>query len=1506
MRTHMAINDDGSLELMDLEDGCYLLNQQGSYTEATRFVSADWNRLYVTKVRLPDGAGNIVYLLTDTFENTFKLLDSHNFIVPPTYRKLFYPSVSYGMFMGKRYRLNLTKDRTRRFNLIKNNSRLIPYPGKKLTAGDRTNTFFSLADLFQATVKLCQAMPPKRITMEFFPQFGKIVDRMTPSWEAETKKPNDGNRIMIIDAETFAFKPAATLAENKLNPLFILYLAFFRTKDLSQLKYDQPILVTAKNMFMKFNPINLSRSGDFNRFKNALFRIMKSNLDEYTARLSDLEKQDLVVTAGDITVSNTVEAIVDSYTKYNSPAIKDAALSAVKDVARFEPPVPASQATPPQRQPSRLHNDLFRRVNGLDREPLFRDTDRTIPEPKVPVDRASTNVDKPSTTSEPTTPPPAPAARPFDRERLSQSVATDQARSMFTDTEDDLPADIDDDVLDILRDNDQVAEEINDAIQEEIMPLTNSKVTPVSSARDAKLREAQKKVVVKDATIEEILARDSSKVQIPIEDKSAMMTTTNETVKQVKFGNFDKVYQEQLLDRDIVACFDSLKDKPVPLYIKSIRVEDTSTVADLKDTWHIQLVDQFGKSQTVTVDIPKFYQNRFLIIERNRKVILKQNCFLPVIKDTPDTVIISSSNKKITVTRKSGKNMTLSQVARLFKLIAKLDDNDLFLPGDSTKINTNGSYVNSLEFDEIGRRLYRYTSGDTQLYFNRQYLKEMVEPKFTGKLNDDEFLIGYQGSIPIVINDGTGRDAQGRTICDIIEATLPPEAAKVMRGLKANKQSMFATAKMSGFELPVGVHLVIWYGLRHLMDILGVEWHFHRDVKRLAARSGYHQIRFANGIMEYRAELYAELILNGLSAIGPESFDFEDFETEKCYFEYLHKVVGTYTFAAQLMNFRDFFVDPITEEVCKDMQLPWQIDRLMVYAVELLCDNAHKSKVYDGFYRTRSSEIIPALLYQAVSKEYLHWVNSGQKVGYSLPQNCVIKALLALKTVENYSVINPAAEVGKLSTISAKGLAGSNMDRAYNSEEKRSYDPSSVGKIAMSSSPDANIGITRELVVEPMITNARGYREPITDETLEQLADVNLFSPVEMLTPGTAAGDDPIRVAMADKQTKHQVPVENASPALVSNGYDEAIQFHLSNDFVVNAEEDGEVVEFDEKTGMIMVRYTSGRCQAFGTKPEMVYNSSNGFYLSYTLKPTVKVGDKVKKDQVLAYHDKYFTYSKMNGLRYAIGPLVKIAFMSTYNTYEDAGICTEALSEKIKTSIVYKQDAPLTRNTDIISIVKVGDQVRVNDPLVRFEVVADDTSIANFIDKLPSDESKELVADLGKSSIVAEHSGTVVKIRVTSLAEPEELTTSLAEVVNRYWDENLSKEQLLNKYDDSPGVIKAGYLVTESTGVYKNRYGRIGHYKGKDVVIEIYIEHKFPAGVGDKVAIYGANKNIMGELIPKGYEPYSEFRPEEEVSVLTSPGTIARRMTPSVLPISMAMKCMVELKRRLKEIAKFQ
>ena len=1444
-----------------LDYGCYSINGEDlPYTENVKYDAAEFNKLYMRRVRLPDGKSNVIYLMSDSFENALTMISSQHFYALSKYRRIYYPIFKTGRFMRRMYRINLRKQKPERDKAIKEIAKKVPFNSRILPNKMTENIYFVTSDLYQAFKNIGEKLPIKRLYTEFLPEYIDTIKSMTPEKSKEDKS-NSNNRILIIDAEHFGFKQGAPLAENKTNPLFLIYLAYLRTRNLSKIPMDIDVLICSKTMFMKFNPTQLT-SDKWTKFRNFLFRLINANLDEYTDNLTDEEKSELE--EDNKSVTNIVNETISPYTKNVDASTKVVLQNAVQTKLRKEVSVKAQL------------NEEIKLATGM--KPVDGEAKKTI---------LQTNLGKSPMTKQ---------QEEFMKTLGAYSSLT-QDTGMFEDDDDDYEEwedEIEDDTMEILQNDKEVAEEVLDEIQDHTVPMKRS-TSPVNSKRDEKLREQQKKVIVGSETIEEILNRDADHVKIETDNKSAVMHTANENMKQIQFANFDKTYIDKLYMKDLVACFDSLKDKDNPFFITNIDIHDTSTTLDFKETWTVTVRDDTNKRFVIKVDIPKFKDDRFMYIHGTRYIILKQNFYNPLVKDTPDTVILTTNYNKVTIKRVATKS--LSSIERIFSLIKKTSDTEVFRVGDSS--STNLRYISSLEFDEIGRRLFSFKVPGCELYFSRKYLEE----NYDVKTDDDEFMIGMEGNKAIIINEDTGLDRNGRTIIQIIEDHLPADYREKYDSIKGPSQSMYVQNKMAGEFIPIVTTLIVWIGLSKTLDEMGINWKFDANAKKVPKNNpGKKYIRFSDGVLEYEAKTYAELILNGLAKMHPEQYTFSDFDTEAGYEEFVYSQWGSYNGINELINFKEFLIDPITKQVCKDMMLPDDPAGLLIHAVKLLSDNAFVSKANDKSYRVRSIETIPAILYGCLAAQYKVYVKSGRRTPMTLNQNCVIQKLIMEKTVEAYSTLNPVVEVGKTHTISTKGYKGSNSEHSYD-EEKRSYDPTAVGKIAITSSPDANIGINRALVIEPTISSARGYRDQVED--VDDLSDVNLFAPTEMLTPGTIRGDDPIRSAIAVKQSGHIVPVENAVPSLISNGFDEALQFHLSDDFVINAEEDGEVVEVNEKTGFVMVKYKSGRNKALPLNPEMVYNSGAGFYLSNQLVPVhMKVGEKFKKDEPLAYHPKYFTYSKMNGLRFTLGPLCKVAICSSYNTYEDAGICTESLSERMKSAIVYMVEGKFKRNHNILSMIKVGDHVNIGDSLITFDTSVEDTELAKFISKL-SDEDANILTEESQQTIKTMHAGKVVAIKVYTLLPPESLSPSLGKVVKEHFDAAESKKKFLEKYDKSEGTLKAGYLMTDSTEPIKDRYNSIKGRKGIDVLIEVYIEHEELMGVGDKIALYGPNKQIVSQIVPKGFEPYSEFRPDEEISVFCAPGNVSRRMTISTVPIMAIGKVMVELKRKVKETIKY-
>ena len=1068
----------------NIKYGAYQLDYKFSYLEEdTKFASAEFNRLYAQRVKLPEGSSNLIYLLSPDIDGIRNMIKSNHFKIPTSYKKMYYPRKYLGKMMNKPFRLLLKGNQIAQKNeIIKNEINLTPYATNHLIVS-QSNIFFDLSDLYKSMVKLVNRIPISKLSKEFWNALIVSLTSLTPS-EYEKK-------LLIIDADAFKFKSNARLAENKSNPLFLLYIYFLRNHNLKDMNIDMDMLICSKSRFLKFNPSQMGKD-EWKIFRRALFTIMNANLDEYEKSLTDSEQKEI---RDNPDISHVVSKVTEPYTTNLSPNIREVLNQSVD-------------------------KSLQKR---MDDKALIRD--ETI--------KAQEEISKKLGTKIPAKPEEDIFTKHLNdtierRKGLFQSVGDDKYNSLVSeilDDEDDASFDRPDEELDeediekkkikeeeleaedILTSDKQVAEELDDAIQDEIIPMKNLSTAPVNSKRDAKLREEQKKVVVQNSTIEEILAREASNIPVETTDKSNVMHTANDHMKKIKFANFEKTYLDKLYTKDIVSCFNSLAEKDTPFFITNIDIQDNSSPLEYTETWTVTLRDETNKRHTIKVDIPKFQDNRFMLLNGTRFTIQKQNLYNPLVKDTPDTVVLTTNYNKIIITRKATKSLSI--VERIFSLVRKTKDDKMFVAGNAS--NGNMKYISTLEYDEIAKRVTKFHSKSCTIYFSRDYIKDNIED--IPECNNDEFFIGYEAKNPIFINEDTGLDRSGRTISQIIEQNLPDDYKEIYSSIKGSKQSMYVEGKLAGEFVPIITTLIVWNGLRKSLDMMGIEWEFMNNIKRLPPNDNkYSYIRFANGVLKYENKTFVELLMNGLKIMHPEEFQFEEFDDERGYDQFIYAKWGSYRGAQELKTFNEFLVDPITKDVCRDMNLPDTPSGLLIHAAKLLSDNTHVSKASDKSYRIRSIETIPAILYSKIAAQYKDHINSGRRIPMTLNRRCIISELMGLKTVEPYSTLNPVVEVTQTHAISTKGYRGANEEMAYKDEAKRSYDPSAIGKLAISTSPDKNVGVTRNLVVEPTISNARGYREPV--ENIDDLEDVNVFSPTEMLTPGTVKHDDPIRSAM--------------------------------------------------------------------------------------------------------------------------------------------------------------------------------------------------------------------------------------------------------------------------------------------------------------------------------------------------------------------------------------------------------
>jgi len=1038
---------------------------------------------------------------------------------------------------------------------------------------------------------------------------------------------------------------------------------------------------------------------------------------------------------------------------------------------------------------------------------------------------------------------------------------------------------------------------INQAAQKiDAAPANNKDVmNTTTSPREEKLRQEMGNLKLNNVTFNKLVQVDD--VPKPAPYRPLKTTTTSVAKRGTQFSRVTKEYESKLMDRDIVATLMGLSKPADGFFVTNVDIQDKSNAVSMINDWKITLKSkESGLQNIIHIFIPKMFNGRFFV-NGTWYTIDKQDFPIPVLKINPKTAIITSNYNKITLARYDTKSLVdLTALRKLAEKQLKPDGTNKYVKLGSN-INSNMKYVSTIEYDEFAKMWYSFTipEANAEFCFNRN---DCLKKWQFVTVNQDEFCCGMIGQTPVVVNTETSKTRQDKTIVQTIVDLLPDALQSEFYKTKPGKTSMYATIKIGG-TVPMGVAIAAWEGISSLLKQSGVEY---RIVEPRFKDPNYIVYPFKDKSIAIRNTIYGQLVFNGFYRLNTKAYNFADFdipimESNSIYVDLFNQhFFSQYSQLTTFITYYNFFMDAITADVCHHYNMPDTLCGLLLYATHLLCDNTYTSEFNSSLYRIRCSEIIPAMIHYHLAVEMSKYNNKvgsrSRKSKFQFNPNCIIGELTNLETCNQISALNPVIELHAREVVSTKGFRGINNTRSYN-KARRSYNDSMIGKIAMASPNSANVGMQRQLTADPKIESVRGYTSTNSVEDTE-FDDLQLSSFSELLTPGTVSRDDAIRIAMACSQSGHIVSTAGAEPALISNGVDEIAPAYLTEEFSVMAEDDGKVLEIAD--GYMIVQYKNQEKQAVPVGDKMGFNSGSGFYVNNKLVPNFQPGESFKKNDILAYHEKYFTKDSMGQVRMNVGPIGKVAFYGNYFTYEDAGAMTTRLSKKMSTTVIMKEIIKLDATEDVDKIVQVGDEIEVGDPLLTFGLGnVGDKSVDNFLKAFGATAEDDSFKRIKK----AENAGKVVDVRIYTNKSLDKLSPSLFKIVSEHFKQNRAKRKILDKYDGTSTVYKLGTLYDRPTEPLKTPSIK-GIYC--DVLVEIYIAHDDEVSVGDKIADYSACKQVISEIIPDGLEPYSEFRPDEPIDLFQAPTSVLKRMVPSLVVNAAGNKLLIELKRACKKI----
>lgn len=1016
--------------------------------------------------------------------------------------------------------------------------------------------------------------------------------------------------------------------------------------------------------------------------------------------------------------------------------------------------------------------------------------------------------------------------------------------------------------------------------------------------------------IVEKSTINDIKSK-------MIEEKKfdKFIDSNNPSILKSKFVNFDKGYMENKFESDLDAIIRSLENAEYPMYCVEKYKEDTSTQMNLKYTYTWVLKDINGVRQTIKCDIPIVIDNNYVFLKGSKKIIGHQLALLPIVKTQEDAVQIVCWYNKLFVYRKYNTSYEITGIKRLF---AKEGGKYQVHVGNS--IIRNKYYNTPVDFDVLAKVYNDFTIGDVYFLLDINSMKEYCE-----RNGIDIKGMNYSKELVVGVNTKTKEPIKlpvDKTLSDIIMPLLEPSAIAFIRKAKIPKTLMFAQVKINNVMIPLILLLYYLDGFKSVMEKAKIEWKFIKfEEAGEYAPHEWGDIILDDGIIMWkRSPQINSMLMNGLQRLDLSLFSFDEMESKDTFAALLMGFYSRQGALSYIDQFKDFMIDDCTKELLISMGAPTDLIEIFIYAASLLITNSYKLENNMANMRIRGAEIIPLLFYKAVANSYLKYRSKAYKSknkNFSINPDCVIGTLLsgtgtkvieksAATLIEEASMLNPVLTLEKSRRVSYKGVRGINMEKAMGLD-KRGYDESMLGVLAITTSNDSNVGFVRQLTLEPNVVNTRGVIEVVGEQGVDDLMSANLFSPAEMLTPLSVQHDDPDRTAMTYKQSQYMVMCEDSDPTYIGNKVESIVPYHMPEDFSVMAKMNGKVIDYKENEYLV-VQYEDKTYRTVDLSVNPRKNAAAGFYIESQFTTNLKMGDSFVEGQAIAWDPKAFKKNlEDRGLSMKLGVFAKVAVISNWDIFEDSGPCTKSLSNRMATVMIEEKKVSLSKWSFIDWMVKVGDKVNAGDSLIRFSPTRADEELYRFMTNV-RDETKEEIIEDTMSTIHAHRAGEIVKIVVKTNIDPKDLDPSIQKVLKEYNSKLERHQEILDKYSN-PGdskYYKSGSIITDTPDIVELKPGEKLNGKAVDegVVISIFVRYKDYIKKGDKICAEFALKGITSHIIEEGYEPWSELRPNEEISYLIAPLAISARKVPSVFLAMYGNKCIIELKRHHIEIWK--
>ena len=623
-------------------------------------------------------------------------------------------------------------------------------------------------------------------------------------------------------------------------------------------------------------------------------------------------------------------------------------------------------------------------------------------------------------------------------------------------------------------------------IREKIARRAESgRLTPAQAKRLERLLDnsAQIENPFGEGTIDEFRQISDEELQISEEDRELYKPSgvVDESMAQSTLKSFDKKYIEKVLDKDIANAIMGIENAGV--IVRDIEREEHKTISDHYHHYKLRIQPVDGEASTIEFKIPVIREDGTMLTNGNTVRMKKQRNDQPIRKVRPDSVALTSYYAKHFVNRSNKKVVNYPHWIQK-QIVEIAYDNDDSRVSSIKHIETFDHKLDTPRIYSILAQRFRSIEieGNTTIYVDYHHRKEHFGAEQVERVENASAMLfaGISDSYPIVVGD----DNVFYKISEQIERLGTIEE---LIGLDRKKAPIeIAEFKSYARSIPAVFALGFHYGLSGLIERIGAT---HRSViagERLQLAENEYAVRFSDETLIFdRDEPLASIIFAGLNRYHSTIINYPRaaFDRQEVYTNVFEENGFKVGFVRELGLSFEMFVDPITEDLLKQMGEPTTLDGLIIRSCELLLSDKHPKETDMQAMLIRGYERIAGNLYKNISSSVRSYRARGVGTNARIEMNpeAVFQQIIQDPSVILVEDTNPIHNLKQSELVSYTGIGG--RSRLSMVRRTRVYHDSDIGVTSESTVDSGEVGVNAYLSANPQLINLRGQTALYDPET---------------------------------------------------------------------------------------------------------------------------------------------------------------------------------------------------------------------------------------------------------------------------------------------------------------------------------------------------------------------------------------------------------------------------------------